>query len=163
MHVTDLIRYNHVVRQSYLEAMANIPWTQLIEPRGLSFESMRDVFVHLTLVEDRWVNFVIPGKFKEWVDPVFNDFIDVKSLRNYTQLTHNSTEKYLIKLTPEELNRQIEVPWGEKPYPKLSIEACLIHMVMEDMMHYGELSAAMWQMGLEPPYKSFWRYKHQNP
>jgi uncharacterized damage-inducible protein DinB len=163
MQVADLIRYNHVVRQSHLDAIANIPWAQVVEPRGLSFDSMRDVFVHLTLVEDRWISYVIPGRFKEWVDPDFNAFTDIKSIRNYTQQTRDNTEKYLPKLVPEELNRQIEVPWGEKPYPKLPVEACLTHMVMEDMVHYGELSAAMWQMGLEPPYKSFWRYIHQNP
>jgi hypothetical protein len=36
-------------------------------------------------------------------------------------------------------------------------------MVMEDMVHYGELSAAFWQMGLEAPYRDFWRYKNKNP
>ena len=31
------------------------------------------------------------------------------------------------------------------------------------MVHYGGLSAAMWQMRWEPPYKAYWRYKYQNP
>ncbi len=55
MQVTDLIRYNHVVRRLYIDAFAKLPWTQVVEPRGLSFDSMRDVFLHLSLVEDRWV------------------------------------------------------------------------------------------------------------
>jgi hypothetical protein len=54
------------------------------------------------------------------------------------------------------------LPWSEKPI-KLSVEACLTHMVMEYMIHYGELSAAFWQMGLEAPYKAFWQFKTQNP
>jgi hypothetical protein len=50
------------------------------------------------------------------------------------------------------------VPWGDKPDTKITVEKDLTHMVLEDMIHYGELSAAFWQMGLEAPYMGFWRY-----
>jgi uncharacterized damage-inducible protein DinB len=66
-------------------------------------------------------------------------------------------------LSDEELGRQIAVPWGEKPYSEVSVETVLTHMVIEDMIHYGELSAVLWQMGLEAPYLGFWRYEHVNP
>jgi uncharacterized damage-inducible protein DinB len=61
METADLIRYNHIVRGLYFEAIEKLSWTQVVEPRGLSFSSMRDVFLHLTLVEDRWINYIIPG------------------------------------------------------------------------------------------------------
>jgi uncharacterized damage-inducible protein DinB len=163
MQVTDLIRYNHTVRGLYLDAMAKVPWAQVVEPRGLSFDSMRDVFLHLTLVEDRWVNYIIPDRFKEWVDPDFGAFKDMDSLRKYMQEVEGKTERYVATLSMEELNRQIVVPWGDKPYTRVSVENVLTHMVLEDMIHYGELSAALWQMGLEAPYMGFWRYKHLNP
>ena len=63
-------------------------------------------------------------------------------------------------LSTEELGRQIIVPWGDKPDTRITIETGLMHMVMEDLIHYGELSAALWQIGLEVPYLGFWRYKH---
>jgi uncharacterized damage-inducible protein DinB len=163
MQVTDLIRYNHVVRASYLEALTTLPWSQVVLSRGLSFDSMRDVFVHLTYVEDRWINYIIPGRFREWVDPDFNAFQDSASLADYMQQVHAKTDAHLSKLDEAELNRLIVVPWGEKPYPQLKVEAVLTHMVLEDMVHFGELSAAFWQMGMEAPYKAYWRYKHQNP
>jgi uncharacterized damage-inducible protein DinB len=163
MQVTDLIRYNHTVRGLYLDAMAKVPWAQVVEPRGLSFDSMRDVFLHLTLVEDRWVNYIIPDRFKEWVDPDFGAFKDMDSLRKYMQEVEGKTERHVATLSMEELNRQIVVPWGDKPYTRVSVENVLTHMVLEDMIHYGELSAALWQMGLEAPYMGFWRYKHLNP
>ncbi|MGD6807470.1 MAG: DinB family protein [Candidatus Bathyarchaeia archaeon] len=124
---------------------------------------MRNVFLHLTLVEDRWVSYAVPSRINEWVDPDFDKFVDIELLRSYMQYTHTNTEKFLAQHTAEDLKRFVEVPWGEKPYAKLPIEAVLTHMVMEDMIHYGELSAAMWQMGQEPPYKAYWRYKHQHP
>jgi uncharacterized damage-inducible protein DinB len=163
MQVTDLIHYNHVVRGLYLDAVAKLPWAQVVEPRGLSFDSMRDVFLHLTLVEGRWVNYIIPDRFKEWVDPDFDAFKDRDSLKKYIQEVEHKTECYVATLSSEELNRQIVVPWGDKPYTRVSVETVLTHMVVEDMIHYGELSAALWQMGLEAPYMGFWRYKHLNP
>jgi hypothetical protein len=36
-------------------------------------------------------------------------------------------------------------------------------MVLEDMIHYGELSAALWQMGFDAPYMGFWRYGISEP
>lgn len=163
MQVTDLIRYNHTVRESYLEAISKLSWADVIALRGLSFDCLRDVFVHLTLVEDRWINYIIPDRFSLWVDPDFNAFKDISTLRTYMQKVHLNTDKYLNTLSLQELNRLISVPWGDKPYPQVSVETVLTHMVFEDMVHYGELSAAFWQMGLEAPYKAFWRYKSQNP
>jgi len=159
MQVTDLIRYNHTVRGLYFDAMKKLSWVQVVEPRGLSFDSLRDVFLHLTLVEDRWINYIIPGRFKEWVDLDFDAFKDMDALKKYMEHVKDATESYLRELLAEELNRQIAIPWGDKPDTKISVETALCHMVIEDMIHYGELSAALWQMNLEAPYMGFWRYK----
>ena len=163
MQVTDLVRYNHLVRGLYFDAMTKLPWMQVVELRGLSFDSMRDVFLHLTLVEDRWINYIIPDPFSKWVDPNFDAFEDMDSLKKYMQDVEGKTENYLKRLSLEELNRQIVFPWGDKPDTRISIEKALTHMVLEDMIHYGELSAALWQMGLEAPYSGFWRYKPLHP
>jgi uncharacterized damage-inducible protein DinB len=163
MQVTDLICYNHLVRGLYLDAMAKLPWSEVVELRGLSFDSMRNVFLHLTFVEDRMIGFIIPGRFKEWVDRDFEAFKDTESLRSYRQQVENQTDAYLAKLSAEELNRQIIIPWGPTPDTRISVETALTQVVVEDLIHYGELSAALWQMGLEAPYMGFWRYKYQNP
>jgi uncharacterized damage-inducible protein DinB len=163
MQVTDLIRYNHVVRGLYFDAMAKLPWAEVVELRGLSFDSMRNVFLHLTFVEDRMIGFIIPGRFEEWVDRDFEAFKDMESLKRYRQQVENQTDAYLAKLSAEELNRQIIIPWGDKPDTRISVETALTQVVVEDLIHYGELSAALWQMCLEAPYMGFWRYKYQNP
>ncbi len=163
MHVSYLIRYNHTVRELYLDAFAKLHWDEVTANKGLSFDSMRNVFLHLTLVEDRWINYIIPGRFKEWADPDFDVYYDVDSLKRYADAVRARTEAYLANLSTEELGKQIVVPWGDKPYAELSVEVCLCHMVLENMIHYGELSAALWQMGLEAPYMAFWRFKHAHP
>jgi uncharacterized damage-inducible protein DinB len=161
MEVKDLIRYNHIVRELYLDAMSKMPWERVVESRGLSFDSMRGVFLHLTLVEDRWINYTITGRLHQWVDLDFDAFKDVDSLKSYILRVQANTERYLEGLLAEELGRQIVVPWGDKPDTKITVEKALTHMVLEDMIHYGELSAAFWQKGLEAPYMGFWRYSFE--
>ena len=106
MKITDLVGYNHVVRGLYLDDMAKMPWAQVVESRSLSFDSMRNVFLHLTHVEDRWVSYTIPGRFKEWVDLDFEAFKDINSLQEYSQRVKGNTESYLANISVEELNRQ---------------------------------------------------------
>ena len=158
MQVSDLIRYNHVVRGLYFDALTKLPWPDVVADKSLSFDSMRNVLLHLTVVEDRWISYIIPGRFSKWVDPNFDDFKNIDLLKKYLEQTRINTEKYLEKLD-RELERQIVIPWGDKPGTCITVEKALCHMVMEDMIHYGELSAALWQMGLEAPYLAFWRFK----
>jgi uncharacterized damage-inducible protein DinB len=131
MQTTDLICYNHTVRGLYFDALAKLPWSEVVANRGLSFDSIRDVFLHLTLVEDRWISYIIPGRFKEWVDLDFDAFKDMDALKKYMEHVKDATESYLRELLADELNRQIVVPWGDKPYTKISIETALCQIVME--------------------------------
>lgn len=163
MELKDLIGYNHVVRELYFDAMSKLPWNEVVADKGLSFDSMRNVFLHLTLVEDRWINYIIPNRFDKWVDPNFDEFKNMDSLKNYMQQTKNNTQKYMQKLSSKELKKQITIPWGDKPDTSISVKTALYHMIMEDMIHYGELSAVLWQMKIDAPYIGFWRYKYQNP
>ena len=114
MQVSDLIRYNHVVRGLYFDALTKLPWTDVVADKSLSFDSMCNVLLHLTVVEDRWISYIIPGRFSEWVDPNFDDFKNMNSLKKYLEQTRINTEKYLEKLD-RELERQIVIPWGDKP------------------------------------------------
>jgi uncharacterized damage-inducible protein DinB len=143
--------------------MAKLPWAEITQNRGLSFDSMRNVFLHITIVEDRWINYIIPGKFGSWRNPDFDFYSDIDSLKLYMQRVQANTEDYLGILTDRELLRQIVLPWGDNPNTQITIEKGLTHIVLEDMIHYGELSASLWQMRLEAPYMGFWRYGIPEP
>jgi uncharacterized damage-inducible protein DinB len=162
MNPTDLVRYNHAVRELYLDALSKLPWAEVAKFRGLSFDSARNVFLHLTLVEDRWINYILPNRFSQWKDPHFETYQNIDSMKAYSLQVKNATEKFLANLKTEDLSRKVTVPWGNKPDTEISIETALTHMVMEDMVHYGELSAMFWQMNLEAPYLAFWRFTYNN-
>ena len=164
MNLPDLIRYNSAVRGLYLDALAKLPWAEVVLPRGLSFDSARNVFVHLTVVEDRWVSYILPNRFSEWKDPEFEAYQDIESLRTYADQVKANTESFLKSMKATDWNRKITVPWIPAPN-SITVETALSHMVMEDMIHFGELSAMFWQMNLQAPYLAFIRYKYkqENP
>jgi uncharacterized damage-inducible protein DinB len=160
MNTAELVRYNHAVRELYFDALAKLPWAEVTKPRGLSFDSARNVFLHLTLVEDRWINYILPNRFIEWKDPDFEAYQNISMLEDYMLRVKSATEEFLANLKPEDWQRIVVIPWGDKSNTQITLETALTHMVMEDMVHYGELSVMMWQMNLEAPYLAFWRYKH---
>jgi uncharacterized damage-inducible protein DinB len=163
MDIVELVRYNHAVRRLYLLALSALPWGDVIAPRGASFDSMRNILLHLTFVEDRWINYLIPGRFEEWVTPPFDDFIDFDALERYIHRVKTDTEAYLAQLTPEALRREVVMPWGDTPDTRISIDSVLGQLVVEDIYHYGELSALLWQLDVQVPYLAWWRYTKYKP
>jgi uncharacterized damage-inducible protein DinB len=161
MDTSELVRYNDAVRTLYFDALAKLPWCEVVKFRGASFDSLRDVFLHLTLVQDRWISYILVGRFPEWKDPDFESFQNFTKLGQYMVQVHENTEKYLLNLKPQDFQRMVPIPWGA-PDTKIAVETALTHMVMEDMVHFGELSAMLWQMDTEAPYLPYWRYKLAN-
>ena len=46
MDAVKLIHYVHTVRESYLRALNELPWDEVIKDRGASFPSLRDIFTY---------------------------------------------------------------------------------------------------------------------
>lgn len=53
MQIIDLIRCSHEIRKLHSDAMAKLPWSEVVADKGPSFNSMHDIFLHLKLVEER--------------------------------------------------------------------------------------------------------------
>ncbi len=157
MDVSDLVHYNDGVRSLYYGVLAVLPWKELVESKGLSFDPMRDVFMHQTLVEDRWINYTLVGRFSEWTDLVFQDFTTIDLVKAYMIHVHEKTESFLKTRKSEDYTRAVANPWIQGAV--ISPETGLTHMVLECLVHFGELSAALWQVGKEAPYLAFLRYE----
>lgn len=157
MDVSELVHYNDRVRRLYYDALSKLPWKEVTKSKSLSFDSMRDVFLHLTLVEDRWVNYTLIGEFSKWKDPDFNNFKNMESLKEYMMCTHENTDKFLKTLKQEDYQKTVANQWIKDE--SITIETGLTHMVLECMVHFGELSAAFWQIGQEAPYLAFLRFE----
>jgi len=161
MDIAELVKFNHAARRTYLQALWKLPWEDVVKSRGASFDSMRDIFLHSTLVELRMVHYMIPGRLGDWVDRPFDHFKDMETIGRLVDEVEDKTLDYLKKLTPDELSREVPMPWRKTPPDKANVESILIQVVTEDLYHCGELIALLWQMGAEGAFLPYFQYLAQ--
>jgi uncharacterized damage-inducible protein DinB len=55
LNIKDLFGYNWYLSRRLLKSMAEIPWETVTENSGVSFDSIRDIFVHSLQAEHFWI------------------------------------------------------------------------------------------------------------
>ncbi|HJX23138.1 MAG TPA: DinB family protein [Candidatus Bathyarchaeia archaeon] len=158
MDARNLLEYDHALRNRYLEQFAMLPWEEVVKGRGASFDSLRNIFLHVIDVEDRTINYVIPGLATDWVPLTPEEFHDVGSIKKRVLEVESKTNAYLAKMTPDELERKVQYPMWGKPPVSVRVEDILIHVVLESIHHFGELIALLWQIDVVPPHMGWINY-----
>jgi uncharacterized damage-inducible protein DinB len=154
----NLLEYSQTLRNRYVEQLATLPWAEVVKSRGASFDSMRNVILHTLDAEDRMINYVIPGRVKDWVSRSPDEFRDMESIRKREKEVESKTKDYLAKMALADLDRKVEVSrMGTPPVP-VRIEDILIHVAFENVHHFGELIALLWQIDVEPPHMGWMAY-----
>lgn len=152
MDSRSLFEYSQVLRNRYLEQIAKLPWEEVVRSRGGSFDSLRNIFLHTVNAEDMLVNYALSGRTKDWVSPSPDEFRSMDSIRKRTRDVESKTKAYVAKLKPDELERKLELPRKGKPSTFVRVEDVLAHTALENIHHFGELIALLWQMDMEPPH-----------
>jgi len=106
MDSRDLLEYSQTLRNRYLEQLATLPWAEVVKSRGASFDSMRNILLHTLDAEDRMINYVIPGRVKDWVSRSPDEFKDIDSIRKRAKEVESKTKSYLAKMAPTDLDRK---------------------------------------------------------
>jgi len=154
LDIKALFEYNWYCRRKFLEAMAKLPWGKVVEDRGASFDSMRNIFLHSLGAEQGWLGHLARGRMGEWPSHDYDrDFKDMEAVRNYMNEVEAGSRAYISKLRPGDLDK--EFPLGKGNF---RVEDVLMHVVEEEIHHRGELICLMWQIDSEPPYASYTNY-----
>jgi uncharacterized damage-inducible protein DinB len=158
MDAKRLVEYSQLLRDRYLEQLARLPWEEVAKGRGASFDSLRNIFLHTVDAEDRLVNYVISGRTKDWVSRGAEEFRDLDSVRKRAVEVESKTKAYLAQLTSAELDRKVEFGRPGTPPMLVRVEDIMIHAALENMHHFGELIALLWQIDVEPPHMGWIGY-----
>ena len=153
-----LFEYSQALRDRYLEELTKLPWEEVVKSRGGSFDSLRDIFLHTIDAEDRLVNYVIPGRTEDWVLQSQEEFRDTDSIRKRVKEVGSRTNAYVRKMTHAELGKKVEMPRRGMPGVLVRVEDVLIHAALENIHHFGELIALLWQIDVEPPHMGWIGY-----
>lgn len=147
-----LFEYSQTLRDRYLEQLAKLPWEEVVKSRGASFDSLRDIFLHTVDAEDRLINYVIPGRTENWSSLSPGEFHDMNSISKRAKEVESKTKAYVTKLTPSELESKVEMPRRGMPSISVRVEDVLVGAALENIHHFGELIALLWQIDVEPPH-----------
>ena len=158
MDPRKLFEYSQTLRDRYLEQVAALPWEETIRSRGASFDSLRNIFLHTIDAEDKLVNYIIPGKAQKWVSWNPDDFPDMESIRKRAREVESETKAYVAKLDSAELERKVEMPRPGSQGITVRVEDVLVHAALENIHHFGELIALLWQIDREPPHMGWIGY-----
>lgn len=157
--LTQLFEYIADSRRRFLTAFRELGWEEVSKNRGATHHSMHGIFMHMLEVEDSYLHYDIPGI--PWPhgerDPIVFDTFG--KMEAYDQDVVARTRAFFARLTSDDLGREVAIPdWGEKT----SMEHVLLHTFLDEMAHLGELVGLMWQMDVEPPFRSA-RNRWKNP
>jgi uncharacterized damage-inducible protein DinB len=161
-HVVELYRYNSHVRKKYLDAIERLPWEEVIEDRGASFGSVRNIFLHVLDVHRFWLRSVLRPILSgscHFTEESFHNaepdanpaaFHNAQDMRDYEKSIDNMTMDVVLNLSQEDLARPFTIDSANG-----TVETILMHLIEEELQHRGELNCLFWQAGHDPPVTGF--------
>jgi uncharacterized damage-inducible protein DinB len=154
----NLFQYSQALRNRYLEQIATLPWEEVVRSRGASFDSLRNILLHTIDAEDRLVNYVIPGRTRDWISRSPDEFRDMDSIRKRANEVESKTKIYAMRIGNDELEQKVELSRAGMASTMVRVEDILVHVALENIHHFGELIALLWQMDVEPPHMGWIGY-----
>jgi uncharacterized damage-inducible protein DinB len=155
VNVKELLEYNVQVRQRYFQALASIPWEELIRNREASFNSIRNIFIHTLKAIDHWLDVLL--KEKNYRAKKYDEYKSLAEIRKYKDYVEKRMQKYLASSLSVKLLTRYVVRNDLGETVEVTAEDILIHLFEEEVHHRGELIALLWQMSIEPPLMG-WKY-----
>ena len=150
--VKEIFDYNHIVRQNYIDTFKQkLSWEDMIKNREIGWLSLKDTLLHIIWVEDSWINYSIHGLEDPNRPFPYSNYDSWNAVDDYNLNSTSKINKYLESITPNDLC---------KPVSRLNIDGIrrstkakdvLIHVIVEELHHRGEIIAILWQMNLQPP------------
>ncbi|MDQ1280107.1 MAG: hypothetical protein QG670_1369 [Thermoproteota archaeon] len=162
MDAGELIRYTHSARGRYLKMLNELSWSEVVKDRGASFSSIRDILLHTIDMEDRTISHTIPATQSTLGHGPWKEFEDVKSIEKRINEVEEKTKVYLANLSQSELDREVTIPRRVGTPFLMRVEDILVQLAIENISHFGELIAILWQIDVQPPFLGWANFLDHN-
>lgn len=153
--VKELLAYNERLRHEYFETFAKLPWKELAKNREASFQSMKNILVHVLGAIDYWLDILQEQNLHARKD--YDDYKSLDQVKTYMEQVEKRMHTYLRSLSPQKLQKTYTLKDDRGKTQAVTAEDILIHVFEEEVHHRGELNALLWQMGIDPPLMG-WKY-----
>ncbi len=156
----DLFDYVKKERTKVIDALERLSNEEFTRSRGLSFDSIKDVFVHTVMNEDNWLHYRAAGLGNR-TERKLEEFNDLEDVKEYIADVDEKTSKLFSRMTDQDLQKDVirqRRDGGEESY---KLEYVLYHLPIETIHHFGEIFGEFWKMDLQAPYYSFLAYSRE--
>ena len=155
--VVKLLEYSQELRHRYLDTLAKLPWEEVVDDRGASFGSIRNIYLHMIGCLDGFVKSSIRGQFS-FSRINYDDYDSIEKIRGYLDSVESEANDYLGTITEEELSRKLEFKMRDGSISTYTVEDWLVTLFEEETHHRGELIALLWQIDVDPPHMGWAQY-----
>ncbi len=160
-----MLAYHAWSRAKYLDLFERLPWRVLVRHRGATFESIRNVHVHVLQVYAWWL---VHFFHRREVGPLLATTTyprSVRELRRMDRTVDAAVRRVARTLRPNALDRKTVPPVlpgheAEARRWRITPREVLWHLVEEDFLHHGEILCMLWQDDIEPPYTGVWWFEY---
>jgi uncharacterized damage-inducible protein DinB len=152
-----LFDYFKKEREGLVPIFKTISKEEFTKNRGLSFDSIKNVFVHTVIVEDNWLHYRAAGLGETTLK--VEDFRNLQEILEYITEVDTKTTKLFNTITSNDLKKEVKrvKPDGKEiMYPLGDV---LYHIPIEIIHHYGEIFAEFWKINNNAPYYSYLDYR----
>ena len=167
---TDLERmlvYHSWSRSKYLDLFERLPWRVLTRKRGATFESIRNVHLHVMAAYASWL---VPFFGQKQLRPVlarldakrWERIRSVDQMREIDREVDVAVQAVARRLGADDFDRRKTVARYKGVKMTATPREVLWHLVEEDFLHHGEILCMLWQDDIEPPYTGVWWFEYDH-
>jgi len=137
-----LYEYHFALNRMFWDyCIENLTWEQFLQKTGISVNTIRNQFVHLMSVEERWFSGIRRSPDPGFVNPLY--FGKPEKIRRKWDTVEAEIREALEKLTDDDL---------EKPFEQnMKIWQVLYHVVNHGTAHRAQIGAMLRHLGFKPP------------
>jgi uncharacterized damage-inducible protein DinB len=141
-HFRHLFEYHFTLNRKFWHfCIENLKWEQMIEETDISLGSIRNLFVHIMSVDDRWFSGFRKTPVPSFPDP--ESFRKPGELRLKWDIIEADMRTFLDGLTDNDL---------EKPFQdNMKVWNVLSHVVNHGTAHRAQIGTILRHFGLKPP------------
>jgi len=154
--IVKLLDYTQYLRHRYLQTFRELSWDEVVEDRGASFGSIKNIFLHCVEVLSIFNQILLGNQSITRIN--VDEYDTIEKVSEYMEQIEPNFNSYLAKLTPEELSRKVERKRRDGTISIANVEDTLIHVFEEEIHHFGEFIALLWQMDVTPPHAAYTQY-----
>ena len=144
-------------RAGIIKAFEDFSSDEFDKSRGLSFDSIRGVFVHTIMVEENWLHYRLAGK-GEGTSKKLEDFKNLSDIKKYMTEVDAKTTSLFNRITLSDIKKEIKRPRPDGKEDVYTVETILYHLPIEIIHHYGEIFSEFWKMNINAPYYPYLLY-----